>query len=119
MTLLRIVLVAVFLPMCSLESTMAQSIPATEAKSHIGEQGKVCGTVASEKTASGSKRQPTFINLDAAYPNQIFTILIWREDRAAVGELPHKGARICASGLIQGYRGVPEIVVRNSGQLGQ
>ena len=68
-------------------------------------------------TATSSRGEPTFINLDAAYPNQIFTILVWGDDRQKVGELPREGSRVCATGVIQEYRGVPEIVVRSSGQL--
>ncbi len=57
------------------------------------------------------------INLNAAYPNQVFAILVWGDDRQKVGVLPTEGSRVCASGMIQEYRGVPEIVVTSSGQL--
>jgi hypothetical protein len=95
----------------------AQSISTADAKKHIGEKATVCGSVASERTAISSKGEPTFINLDAAYPNQIFTILIWGDDRRNVGELPPQGSRACATGMIQDYRGVPEIIVRSKDQL--
>jgi DNA/RNA endonuclease YhcR with UshA esterase domain len=95
----------------------AQSISATDAKAHIGENATVCGKVASERTATSSRGEPTFINLDSAYPNQVFTILVWGDDRKSVGELPRVGSRVCATGLIKDYRGVPEIVVRSSGQF--
>jgi DNA/RNA endonuclease YhcR with UshA esterase domain len=95
----------------------AQSISAADAKNHIGEKATVCGKVASERTATSSRGEPTFINLDAAYPNQIFTILVWGDDRQNVGELPREGSRVCATGMIREYRGVPEIVVRSSGQF--
>ena len=74
-------------------------------------------TVASEHTATHSRGEPTFINLDSAYPNQIFTVLVWGEDRSNVGALPRTGSHICATGTIQDYRGVLETVVRTSGQL--
>jgi hypothetical protein len=95
----------------------AQTLTAAQAKAHEGENATVCGKVASERTATSSRGEPTFINLDAAYPNQIFTILLWGEDRQKVGELPREGSRVCAKGLISDYRGVPEIVVKSSGQL--
>ena len=41
----------------------------------------VCGIVASAHYAASSKGQPTFVNLDKPYPNQIFTVLIWGSDR--------------------------------------
>ena len=95
----------------------AQSLTASQAKAHEGETATVCGAVASERTATGSRGAPTFINLDSAYPNEVFTILIWGDDGKNVGELPHVGSHICAKGLIADYHGVPEIVVRSSGQL--
>jgi DNA/RNA endonuclease YhcR with UshA esterase domain len=95
----------------------AQTLTASQAKAHEGENTTVCGKVASEKTAVSSRGEPTFINLDAVYPNQVFTILVWGDDRKSVGELPHVGSHICATGLIKDYRGVPEIVVRSSVQF--
>src|ERR1700691_1896295 len=97
----------------------AQSLTAAQAKAHEGESATVCGAVASERTATSSKGEPTFINLDAAYPNQVFTILVWGDDRKNVGELPHVGSRVCATGTIQDYKGVPEIVVKSKSQLSQ
>ena len=109
--LLLPMLVAIVVP------AMPQTISAADAKSHVGEKATVCGKIAGERTATSSKDQPTFINLDAAYPNQIFTILIWGEDRQNVGTLPAEGSHICATGVIQEYRGVAEIIVNSSGQL--
>jgi len=97
----------------------AQTLTAAQAKSHIGESATVCGKVAGGRTATSSRGEPTFINLDAAYPNQVFTILVWGDDRKNVGELPQVGGRVCATGAIQDYKGVPEIVVRSKGQLSQ
>jgi hypothetical protein len=68
-------------------------------------------------SASNSKGTPTFVSLDSAYPKQVFTILVWGDDRNNVGELPQVGSRACATGLIADYRGVPEIVVKSKGQL--
>jgi DNA/RNA endonuclease YhcR with UshA esterase domain len=98
-------------------TSAAATLSAADAKNHIGEQATVCGKVASERTATGSRGEPTFINLDTAYPNQIFTILIWGENRSYVGPLPSDGERVCATGRIQEYRGVPEIVVKSKAQL--
>jgi hypothetical protein len=98
-------------------TAQAQTLTAAQAKAHEGENATVCGKVASERTATNSRGEPTFINLDSAYPNQVFTILIWGDDRSKVGELPQHGSHVCATGLITDYHGVPEIVVRSSGQL--
>jgi hypothetical protein len=117
MKMLRTFNILLLLLSIALLPAVAETITPVDAKNHIGEQATVCGKVAGEKTAAGSRGEPTFINLDAAYPNQVFTILVWGDDRKNVGELPRVGSRVCASGVIQDYRGVPEIVVRSSGQL--
>lgn len=114
---MRYSLSIIFVLAFSLTPAGATTISAAEAKNHVGENATVCGNVAGERTATSSKGEPTFINLDAAYPNQVFTILVWGEDRQRVGALPREGSRVCAAGVIQNYRGVPEIVVRSSGQL--
>ncbi len=114
---LRTLAVAVLTLQIALLVATAQSIKAADAKTHIGENATVCGIVASEHTATNSRGEPTFINLDSAYPNQVFTILVWGDDRKAVGALPRDGSHVCATGLIKDYRGVPEIVVRSTGQF--
>jgi hypothetical protein len=112
---LRFLLLSVLLSF--VPTAHAQSVAIVDAKNHLGETGTVCGKVVNEWTATSSKGEPTFINLGAAYPNQAFTIVIWQEDRQDIGSLPAEGSRICATGKIQTYRGVPEIVVRSLGQL--
>lgn len=94
------------------------SLTADQALQHVGEAASVCGTVASSTYAAQSRGRPTFLNLDKAYPNESFTIVIWEEDRSKFGapERSLSGKRVCASGVIQLYRGRPEIIVR-AGQL--
>jgi DNA/RNA endonuclease YhcR with UshA esterase domain len=94
-------------------------ITASEASAYIGQSATVCGYVASAKYASRSKGQPTFLNLDKPYPNQIFTALIWGSDRPAFGtpEITYSGKNICVTGSIKSYRGVPEIIVKKPSQI--
>jgi len=94
-------------------------LTAREAKDHVGEVATVCGTVASARYADRTKGQPTFLNLDEPYPNQIFTILIWGDDRAKFGtpEMKYRDKRICATGLIKNYRDVPEIAVHDPAEI--
>lgn len=98
----------------------ADTISPEDAISHIGQQGTVCGNVASTHFSSRSKGQPTFINLNRPYPTQIFTVLIWGSDRSNFPGAPenyYKDKKICVSGKIQQYRGTPEIVVKNANQI--
>ena len=109
---MRSLALVVVMFLASLATAVALTIPAAEASKHVGEQATVCGTIASQHTAYRSRGTPTFINLDQPYPNQIFTALIWGNERTQVGEIPASG-RLCVTGRIQEYRGTPEIVLHN------
>ncbi|HLW54238.1 MAG TPA: DNA-binding protein [Candidatus Angelobacter sp.] len=97
----------------------AGNLTAAEARNHIGESATVCGEVTSVHFAAGSKGTPTFVNLDKAYPNHIFTILIWGDDLPNFNELPTRweGKKACATGMINLYGGVPEIVAKTQDQI--
>ena len=94
-------------------------LTAAEAKNHIGERATVCGNVVSTHYAARSKGNPTFLNLDESYPRQVFTILIWGIDRPKFGdpEAKYGNKRVCVTGLIKDYRGVPEVVASQPGQI--
>jgi micrococcal nuclease len=101
-------------------SAVAQKkLAPSEAKEHIGETATVCGVVASSRYAPSTKGQPTFLNLDKAYPSQVFTVLIWGENRGKFGapESEYNGKRVCVTGKITEYRGVAEIVANEPGQI--
>ena len=112
-----VALCLLFFPLATIGVETA--ISAAEAQRHVGEYAKVCGLVASSKYASRSNGAPTFLNLDAPYPNQIFPALVWIEDRAKFGrpEVRYLGKRVCVSGVIRNYRGTTEIILRHPQQL--
>lgn len=95
------------------------TLDATQAGSHIGETATVCGSVASAHFSRRSAAQPTLLDLDRPYPNQIFTLVIFGRDRAKFGTpetaLLHR--RVCASGAIKLYRGRPEMILEDPAQL--
>lgn len=98
-----------------LVSAQTKHFAAGEAKNHVGENATICGHVASTRYACRSRGQPTFMNLDEPYPNQIFTIVIWGSDRSKFGEpeTNYRDKQVCATGLIKNYRGTPEIELRD------
>ena len=63
-----------------------KKLTATEAKQHFGETAIVCGEVVSANYAGSSKGHPTFLNFDKPYPKQIFTVVIWDENRSKFGK---------------------------------
>jgi hypothetical protein len=97
----------------------ANTYTAAQAAGHIGEQATVCGVVASTHFAPHSRGQPTFLNLDKPYPGQIFTGVIWDEDRVKFGspERTYEGKTVCFSGSIRGFREAPEIIARRPSQI--
>ncbi len=85
---------------------------AKEAWNHVGEDAVVCGKVAGVFYAQRSKGQPTFINLEKDYPNQLFTIIIWGKQRKQFKDLrSFEGKRLCFRGAIQSYNERPEMVI--------
>ena len=104
---------------CASAAFAQTEISTTEAKKHIGESRTVCGDVVSAHYAARTHSNPTFLNLDKAYPNQVFTVLIWGNDRSRFGvpEQSFANKRICITGKISSYRGIPEIVAHETSQI--
>jgi len=113
-------IVALALVLLIIQPALAQKkLTATEAKDHVGETATVCGNVVSTRYASTTKGQPTFLNLDKPYPNQIFTVVIWGSNRSKFGrpEAEYSEKRICVTGKIVEYRGVPEVIADAPAQI--
>lgn len=95
-------------------------LPAAEAARHVGERATVCGEVASTRYAPSVDGEPTFLNLGRPYPDQVFTALIWGDDRPRFDRPPEehfRDRRICVTGTIRSHRGTPQIIVRQPGQI--
>ena len=86
-----------------------------DAAKHAGSTATVEGPVVGTEYASSSNGKPTFLNVGKPYPDPArFTVVIWGEDRGAFPKAPeslYKGKDICVSGVVQMYRGSPQIVV--------
>ena len=114
-----LIALAVVISGCYLKAQSTKTLTAGEAGQHVGENATVCGLVASARYAARSRGGPTFLNFDKPYPDQIFTIVIWREDRTKFGapDVRYSAKRICVTGTIASYRGTPEIVAREPSQI--
>lgn len=114
------VIIVIFLLSFTLLTYSQDTISPDNAINHIGENGTVCGIVASAHYATRTKGQPTFLNLGRPYPNHIFTALIWGSDRSkfsAPPEVYYRDKKICVTGIIKQYRGIPEIIVSDPSQI--
>lgn len=93
---------------------------ARQASEHVGEDARVCGRVVDAAHAVDTRGRPTFLNLGAPYPDPLFTVLVWGEDRAAFRVPPERaylGRRICVRGRIRRHEGRPEMIVRSPAQI--
>lgn len=95
-------------------------VPIAEAGQHVGQVARICGLVASAAHFASVTGQPTFLNLDRPYPDQLFTVVIWGSNRSRFGTPPEQlfdGKSICVTGRIDTYRGKPQIVVEDPAQI--
>ena len=101
----------------SLSAAAQESLTPAQAAQHIGQRATVCGTVASTRYASGTRGEPTFVNLDKPWPHPIFTIVVWGDDRARFDPPPERWkGHLCVTGRIISYHGQPEIKVSDPAQ---
>jgi DNA/RNA endonuclease YhcR with UshA esterase domain len=91
-------------------------IPESEAPQQIGQNATVEGVVTAVST---SKRGNTFINFGGVYPNQTFTG--WIPAGTPLASDPSlqslQGKKIKITGLIELYRGKPEIRILSRDQI--
>jgi hypothetical protein len=89
------------------------------AKDYIGEIKTVCGLVSSVSNIDSSKNVPIFINLGPAYPDQIFTIVIWKEwqDSLDINLRKLRNKTVCVEGMIDSYRDIPQIEINKESKI--
>ena len=91
-----------------------------QAKYHIGEECKVCGTVVATKYNEKGKGAPTYINIDKKFPNHVFTVTVWGDDRKNFSfepELELMNKVICVSGVVKSFKNIPQITLHSESQL--
>jgi DNA/RNA endonuclease YhcR with UshA esterase domain len=90
-------------------------VEALHADEHVGEDVVVEGRVASVYT---SRKGNTFLNFEQPYPDQVFTAVLFRQNRRLFGDLRrYEGRVVRVSGRIKLYRGKPEIILDSPSQL--
>lgn len=97
------------------------AIPWDQASAHIGELATITGPTVSTVYASDSRGQPTFLNIGKPYPDPgRFTVVIWGDDRdnfPFTPEAEYNNTTICATGLIETYEGIPQIVAETASDI--
>lgn len=91
-----------------------------QARDYIGKEACVCGKVVSTKFSENGKTNPTYINLDKKYPEQVFTLMIFGQDRQNFSYKPEEflqGKTICVKGKVGEYKGTPQIIANKEKQV--
>ena len=85
-----------------------------QAEFHIGSEVTICGTVVSTKFSE--KSGATFLNLDKAFPNQVFSVTIWKDARPNFSYKPEielKDQKVCFTGKLSKNDGTPTMNLVN------
>lgn len=113
--------ILVLLACCFTVATTAQvEVNANDIKTHIGDSIRYCGKVVSARVMERMTAAPAFLNVDGAYPDQVFTIVIWKDDRLRFTNKPevyYTNKKVCVSGKLEKYRDQLQVVVHSENQL--
>ena len=96
------------------------TIPAEQAKQHVGETNTVCGLIASARYMDSTRAKPTLLNFVHPYPDHVFSVMIPNSARSKFKDPPETAfinKTVCVTGAIIDYRGKPEIVVDDPSQI--
>ena len=97
-----------------------EHVPTRQAVYFIGKECNVCGKVIATRFNKNTKSQITYINFDEPYPNTPFTAVLFGKDRINFTYEPEvylKDKMICVKGIVQTYKGKPQIVVTKENQF--
>jgi endonuclease G len=85
-----------------------------QAKYQVNSKATICGTVVDAKFVERSGN--TFLNLDKRFPNDIFSISIWKDDRVNFSYHPEVlllNKQICVTGMVRENNGKPTMSISN------
>lgn len=89
---------------------------AKDAAQYIGKNVTICDSVYSAKALD----KLTLINLGGAYPKELLTVVINKEDQAKFPSEPSSmfmGNKICVTGIVSEFKGKKQIVVTDPKQI--
>ncbi|KRT14008.1 hypothetical protein ASU31_21580 [Pedobacter ginsenosidimutans] len=89
---------------------------AKDAAQYVGKNVTICDSVYSAKALD----KLTLINLGSAYPKELITVVINKEDQSKFPSEPSSmfmGNKICVTGIISDYKGKKQILVTDPKQI--
>jgi hypothetical protein len=97
-------------------SNAQTEVKAEDLKSRVGDTIKFCGKVFTARLMERSAKTPTFINIDAAYPNQV----VLGDDRKNFKNQPEEfylNKKVCIVGKLETFKDQLQIVIHSEEQL--
>ncbi len=116
---MRTILILTFLVITTAAYSQVE-VNATTIKDHIGDSVKYCGKVVTARLMDRMNNAPAFLNIDGAYPNQVFTVVIWKPEREKFTEKPEKfylDKNVCIYGKVEVFKEQIQIVLRSQSQI--
>ncbi|MGB6535395.1 MAG: hypothetical protein WBF58_05465 [Xanthobacteraceae bacterium] len=106
----------VLAPLLAVTPAFAETITPSEASQHVGQSVTVEGVVGEvHHAASGNA---TFIDMGGHYPRNPFAGVIFSDDASKFPNVDSlEGTTIDVTGTIKLYRGRPEIILNDAGQI--
>lgn len=101
-----------------IESLPKGYVNTTAARYHEGNTIGVCGTVVSTKFHEPSGA--TFLNLDKKFPNQVFSVTIWKDSRPNFSYNPEQhllNQKVCITGEVRISKGTPTVNLTSEKQI--
>jgi len=114
----RIVLLTAIALFFAFGASAQKMIPVKDVARHMNENVTVCGKVFGTKLLDGPNI--TFLDMGAAHPNQLLTVVIKGEDRSKFTGKPedeYKDKNVCVTGTIINFKGKPEIVLSDPANI--
>jgi hypothetical protein len=114
------VTITAFFIIAAIVANSQTTIELEDVSKHVDDSVTVCGKVASGRYMEQSNRKLTLLNVGAAFPNQIFTIVIDSSLRSQFETVPETlflSKDVCVTGKVTLYRDAPQIVIYRKEQI--
>jgi endonuclease G len=90
-----------------------------QSKIYVGETKEVtiCGTVVNTKV---SRNGHVFMNFDKNFPNQVFSVAIWKKNHSNFSyniEKEWKGKQVCVTGKVIDFGGTPTMIIEQENEI--
>lgn len=106
--------ISFFFAFISITAMAQQKISIEKAGEHEGDSVTICSKVYGGKYFSNPQPSITLLNVGAAYPNSLLTLVIKGDNRAAFSNKPktfYINKEICVTGIIRVFKGKPPIEI--------